>query len=414
MTPATPAGRGDPLHLGRPVLVAPDKLKGTATAPEVAAALARGLTAAGAAVELCPVADGGDGTVAALLAAGARPLTVPAQDALGRDGVATVALRGDEAVVELAEVCGLARLDVPAPLDSGTTGLGLVLRGLLDRGVRDVVVGLGGSASTDGGLGLLAALGARAIDATGAEVPPTGRGLLDVVDLDVGGLRTDGLRVRIACDVDAPLHGPDGAAPTFAAQKGATPAEVDRLDAALVRWGTVLHRVLGREVATVPGAGAAGGTAAALLALGGQVVPGAATVLEAVGFDAALARAGLVVTGEGRWDATSLRGKAPGEVVRRAAARGVPVVVVAGQVAAGAPVPSGVVAVVSLTEVAGSVEAAQAEPLDVLERVGRRIGEGLGAGVGTRSEVSVGAPSGASVGRRRRTAPHWGDGARPR
>lgn len=359
------------------VLLASDKYKGSASASEVVEALARGIATGAPRAEVvrCPIADGGDGTVDALLASGHEPLTVPSADTFGRDSTGVVAARGSQAVVELASLCGLAvageRVD---PLAASSRGVGHTVRQVLDWGFRDVIVGLGGSASTDGGLGFLMALGARAEDRDGQPVTPDGHGLMRVARIDLDEIwlpaRT---RLRVACDVDAPLHGPDGAAVTFGPQKGASPGEVADLDRALARWGSLLAGATGRDVTQVPGAGAAGGVGAALLAIGAEVVSGSGLVLDAVGFDDHVRAASLVVTGEGAWDSQSMRGKGPGEVMRRAGAAGVPVVLVAGQVQPGSTDGLRLAAVHSLTQVAGSVAAATAAVATLLERVGATI-----------------------------------------
>lgn len=322
----------------RRVLVAPDKFKGCLPAVQVAAAVARGLRRVHADLEVVelPVADGGDGTVDAALSAGWTEVRCPATGPTGEPTTARYARRGDRAVVELAAVVGLdllpdGRLD---PLGASTRGLGLVVRHALGAGVTELVLGLGGSASTDGGAGLVQALGARLLDADGRELPPGGAALADLASVDLDGLRSRlaGVRVLVASDVTSPLLGPDGAAAVFGPQKGADPAQVAQLDAALARWAAVVAAATGTDHAARPGAGAAGGTGfAALALLGGEMRSGIELVLDLVGFDARLAGASLVVTGEGSLDAQSLAGKAPVGVLDRARAAGVPVVVVAGR-----------------------------------------------------------------------------------
>lgn len=322
----------------RRVLVAPDKFKGCLPAVHVAAALARGLRRVQADLDVVelPVADGGDGTVDAALSAGWTVVHAPATGPTGAPSTARYARRGDRAVVELAAVVGLdlmprGRLD---PLRASTHGLGLVVGHALDAGVRELVLGLGGSASTDGGAGLVQALGARLLDDDGRDLPPGGAALADVaaVDLDALRARLAGVRVLVASDVTSPLLGPDGAAAVFGPQKGADPAQVAQLDAALARWAAVVAAATGTDHAARIGAGAAGGTGfAALALLGGEMRSGIELVLDLVGFDTRLAGASLVVTGEGSLDAQSLAGKAPVGVLDRARAAGVPVVVVAGR-----------------------------------------------------------------------------------
>jgi glycerate kinase len=353
----------------RLILVAPDKFKGSASAAEVASALARGIaTVPGVGAVTCPIADGGDGTVEVLLAAGYRGLALPGADALRRPTTTTVAVGGPHVVIELADVCGLARFDHLEPVRSGTTGLGTTLRAVLDLGYRDVTIGLGGSASTDGGIGLLVGLGASVTDVDGQPVTPDGAGLLRARHLDLGGVRLPfGTRLRLACDVDAPLHGPRGAAVMFGPQKGLTPADIEAFDEALVGWGRLLTTASGREIASVPGAGAAGGVGAAGLAVGATVIGGADFVFEAIDFHRHLGRASVVVTGEGSWDEQSTRGKGPGRVVAEARRSGLPVALVTGRLTATA---DGVARAWSLTQIAGSSVRAQSEARNLLEQLG--------------------------------------------
>ena len=242
------------------------------------------------------------------------------------------ARRGDTAVVEMADACGLERLPggVRAASTASSRGLGEVMAAALDAGCRELVVGIGGSASTDGGAGLLAALGA----VTSPAVPDGGAALAGVAALALDGLHPglDGARVVVACDVDNPLTGPDGAAAVYGPQKGATPAEVESLDAALGHWADVVARSSGADRRDDPGAGAAGGVGFALVAaLGAELRPGIALLLDLLGFADRVAGADLVVTGEGSLDVQSLRGKAPVGVAAAAGAAGVPVVAVCGR-----------------------------------------------------------------------------------
>jgi glycerate kinase len=320
------------------VLLAPDKFKGCLTAVAVADALAAGLLRERPGLEVVrlPVADGGDGTVAAALSAGYTAVDAPAEGPTGVPRTARYARLGDRAVVELAAVVGLDLLPGgrPDPLGASTFGLGLVLRHALDAGVREVVLGLGGSASTDGGAGLVQALGARLRDGEGHELPRGGAALARLVTLDVAELRRRlaGVRVLVASDVTHPLLGPDGAAAVFGPQKGATPADVVQLDAALGTWAAVVGATTETDRSGAAGAGAAGGTGfAALALLDGEMRSGIELVLDLVGFDAHLPGAALVVTGEGSLDEQSLAGKAPVGVLARARPTGVPVVAVAGR-----------------------------------------------------------------------------------
>ncbi len=327
------------------VVVAPDSFKGSLSAAEVARALADGVLAAlpDARVTLLPMADGGEGTLAALAAAWGVPTrTVATLDAIGRPTTARWATSPDGAVgvVELAEASGLPGVaDVPLqPLDAHTRGVGSLAAAVLDAGVTEVLVCLGGSASTDGGAGFLTGLGARLLDAAGNPVPDGGRGLLDAVALDLDGLHPRAREVswRVAVDVTNPLTGPRGAAAVYGPQKGATPADVVALDDGLGRWAALLERETGRATSELPGAGAAGGVPAALVAvLGAELEPGAGMIASAIGLPAALADADLVLTGEGSFDTQSVQGKVADGIARVAAASPArpPVVVVAGRVA---------------------------------------------------------------------------------
>ena len=334
------------------IVIAPDKFKGSLAAAEVAAALAAGLRdaldQAGAQAELItiPVADGGDGTVDAAVAAGFARVPVTATGPTGQPVSTGYARRDDLALVELATVCGLERLPGGQlePLVSSSFGVGEVMRRALAAGARELVLALGGSASTDGGAGMLQALGAQVLGPRGEPLGRGGGALGDVTELDLTALVQSGLvpsgldpaagaaQVTLAVDVQNPLTGPDGAAAVFGPQKGATPEQVTRLDDALRRWAGLVARATGHDWSQAPGAGAAGGVGfAALAVLGAQQRSGIDMILDLVGFDAALDGADLVVTGEGSLDTQSLAGKAPVGVARAAAARGIPVVAVAGR-----------------------------------------------------------------------------------
>jgi glycerate 2-kinase len=321
------------------VVVAPDKFKGSATAAEAAAALAAGLRAAQPDLEIVevPVADGGDGTVAAALAAGFTPVRTVAEGPLGQPVETTFGLRDGTAVIELADVDGLCRLPAsgPAPLRASTYGVGQVLAAALDSGATTIVLGIGGSATTDGGAGMVQALGVRLTDERGHDLGRGGAALAKLAVIERAGLdrRVHATRLLVACDVENPLLGQSGAAAVFGPQKGANPDDVVVLERALTRWAALTRSVTGLDVANVPGAGAAGGTGFAALAyLGARLVPGANLVLDLIGFDTSMTGAGLVITGEGSLDRQTLAGKAPVGVARAAGRRGVPVIAVAGRV----------------------------------------------------------------------------------
>jgi glycerate kinase len=328
-----------------PVVVAPAPFKGALSAASAARAIAAGLRLAvpGAETRMVPVADGGEGTLDALVtAAGGRRRPLVVSDPLGRPVEAGVGeLPGGAAVVELAQASGYERLtpDERDPEATTTRGTGELIRAALDMGARRILVGLGGSATTDGGLGLAVALGVRALDAAGRELPGRGADTGRVARLDLSGRdpRLAATAIRVACDVvDAPYHGPGGAARVFGPQKGAGPEAVERLDAGLANLAAAIREATGVDVQGVPGAGAAGGAAGGLVALlGATLEPGAPLVLEAVRLEERLEGAALCVTGEGRLDATSLEGKAPVAVAAACARRRVPCVALCGEVGLG-------------------------------------------------------------------------------
>lgn len=323
------------------VVIAPDSFKESLGSPEVAAAIERGWLrgAPGSTCVTVPLADGGEGTVEALVAAtGGRVERREVTGPLGTPVLAELGVLGGPgpltAVVEVAAATGLGLVH-PQHRDAiraSSYGTGELVAAALDLGARRIILGLGGSASTDGGAGLVRALGMRLLDADGHEVTGGGGDLGSVVDIDTAGLHT-GLadcEVVAACDVDNPLTGPRGAAAVYGPQKGADPEEVEILDRHLEHFAAVVAAG-NMSAPETPGAGAAGGIGFAVLALmGGRLRPGFEIVAEAVGLDDRLEGADLVITGEGRLDAQSLAGKAPVGVMRRARSRGIPVVALAG------------------------------------------------------------------------------------
>jgi len=398
------------------IVIAPDKFKGSLPAAQVASAVAAGLRAAldfKAELITVPVADGGEGTVDAAVAAGFERVPVTAAGPLGPAGdpvLASYARRGEVAVVELACVCGLARLPGgrPAPLIASSFGAGEVLRAALEAGASRIIFGVGGSASTDGGAGLLQALGARVLDTRREPIGFGGAALRDVASLDLTGLHPalrptvppsaappsaappsavppsaappsaapPSATLTLAADVDNPLTGPDGAAEVYGPQKGASPAEVAVLAAGLRRWAAVVAAETGTDTSLAAGSGAAGGVGfAARAVLGAESRAGIGLMLGLAGFDAALAGADLVITGEGSLDTQSLAGKAPVGVARAAARLGIPVVAVAGrstltdrQLAA-----AGIAAVYPLSDLEPDPERCRAEASTLLRRVGQMI-----------------------------------------
>ncbi|TVZ81721.1 glycerate kinase [Streptomyces sp. BK340] len=370
----------------RRVLIAADKFKGSLTAVQVAERVTAGLrrVVPGLDVEALPVADGGDGTVDAAVAAGFERREIRVAGPLGQEVTAAFALRGDTAVVEMAEASGLQRLPagVFAPLTASTYGSGELLRAALDAGARTIVFGVGGSATTDGGAGMLSALGARFLDEDGEPVSPGGGGLAELARADLSGLdpRLSTVELVLASDVDNPLTGPKGAPAVYGPQKGASPDDVAALDAALAHFAKVLETAVGpraAEHAAAPGAGAAGGIGYGALLLGARFRPGIEVMLDVLGFAPALDRAGLVITGEGSLDEQTLHGKAPAGVAAAARAAGKDVVAVCGRLALPEEAlhRAGIGRAYPLTSVEPDVAKCIADAGPILERVAERIGQ---------------------------------------
>ena len=364
------------------VLIASDKFKGSLTAAQVADAVGDGVRRArpDAHVESVPVADGGDGTVAAALAAGFDLVPVVASGPTGEPVHTGFARRADVAVVEMADVAGLVRLPggIPAPLTASSRGVGEVVAAAVTAGCHTIVLGIGGSASTDGGAGLLAGLGARLLDGNGEPVPDGGAALTRIASIDLAAVRElmDGVHLVLASDVDNPLTGPKGAAAVYGPQKGAGPEEVRELDDALTHFADIVAATTGVDHRCHAGAGAAGGTGfAALAVLGAEFRPGVALVLELVGFDDRVSDADLVVTGEGALDEQTLHGKAPAGVAAAARAAGVRVVAVCGrnQLTADALRAAGIAAAYALTDIEPDVARCLADPVPLLVRLGELI-----------------------------------------
>jgi glycerate kinase len=327
------------------LLIAPDSFKGTLDPTSVATALADGWRRARPLdeIRLVPLADGGEGTLEALKAAGNEWLELPAhaRDPLGRPLRATFLRRDETGIVELASASGLSRIepDERDALAASTFGTGQVIAAAIGLGVRDLVLGLGGSATTDGGSGLLTALGARFLDDGGQDLPPGGGALARLARIDLGELSPllAEVRLTIASDVTNPLLGPSGAAATYGPQKGADAPQVETLEHNLAHYADLLEQASGHQVRDVPGTGAAGGTTAGLLAIADRfasfaIRPGVAVVMELTGFEAALADADLVLTGEGRVDAQTGFGKTAQGVALRAKASGKPCICFGGGV----------------------------------------------------------------------------------
>ncbi|WP_049580666.1 glycerate kinase [Streptomyces sp. SBT349] len=369
------------------VLIAADKFKGSLTAAEVAEHVTVGIRAVrpAAVVESLPVADGGDGTVEAAVAGGFVPVEAEVTGPLGLPVLASFALRDEVAVVEMAQASGL-RLLPPftfAPMTATTYGTGELIAAALDAGARTVVLGIGGSATTDGGAGMLTALGASLLDADGDPLPYGGGPLRELATADLSGLdpRLKDTEFVLASDVDNPLTGPRGAAAVYGPQKGADPVEVEALDTALANFARVLERTAGArpgEYAGAPGAGAAGGVGfGALVGLGATFRAGIEVLLDVLGFDAALARADVVITGEGSLDEQTLHGKAPAGVAAAARAAGKRVLAVCGRLAIDEEAlrGAGIERAYPLAEIEPDPRASMANAGPLLERVARRLAE---------------------------------------
>ncbi|MEU3861080.1 glycerate kinase [Streptomyces sp. NPDC028722] len=368
----------------RRVLIAADKFKGSLTAVQVAERVTAGLrrVVPDLEAEALPVADGGDGTVDAAVAAGFERREVRVAGPLGQEVTAAFALRDGTAVVEMAEASGLQHLPagVFAPLTASTYGSGELLRAALDAGARTIVFGVGGSATTDGGAGMLSALGARFLTEAGDPVPPGGGGLAALARADLSGLdlRLASVELVLASDVDNPLTGPKGAPAVYGPQKGATPDDVAVLDAALAHFAEVLEATAGpraAEYAAAPGAGAAGGIGFGALLLGARFRPGIEVMLDVLGFAPALERASLVITGEGSLDEQTLHGKAPAGVAAAARAAGRTVVAVCGRLTLPdeALLRAGIERAYPLTSVEPDVARCIAEAGPILEQIAAHI-----------------------------------------
>lgn len=379
------------------IVIAPDSFKESLSALEAACAIEAGFREIfpEAVYVKVPVADGGEGTVDALTAAtDGRRVALQATGPLGRPVDAFYGLSGGAdpiAVIEMAAASGL-ELVAPGerdPLLATSRGTGELIRAALDAGARRFILGVGGSATNDGGAGMLQALGVGLLDAHGAQLAPGGAALAALDRIDVSGLdpRVKDCVFEVACDVSNPLVGPQGASAIFGPQKGATPEMVARLDANLRHYASVIARDLGQGVADVPGAGAGGGIAAAMLVfLHGRLRPGSEIVTDAVGLDAAVRDADLVVTGEGRIDGQTVNGKTPVGVARVARRHGKPVIAIGGCLAndAHAVHAHGIAATFSTVMKAGTVAEALAGARFNLHSAARNIAAAVKLGIDLR------------------------------
>lgn len=322
------------------IVIAPDSWKESLSALDVARAIEDGFREIFPTAEYVslPVADGGEGTVEAMVAAsGGRIINVTVRGPLGEPVAAFYGLSGDgkRAIIEMAAASGLERVPPASrnPRITTSWGTGELIRHALDYGVEHIIIGIGGSATNDGGAGMLQALGVRLLDRRGVSLQQGGAALAELARIDASGIdpRLAACRVEVACDVTNPLTGPDGASAVFGPQKGATPEMVQELDRALAHFATLIFRDLNKSVSTLAGGGAAGGMGAALWAFcGGVLRPGCEIVTEALNLDTLVADASLVITGEGRIDSQTIHGKVPGGVARVAKRYGLPVIGIAG------------------------------------------------------------------------------------
>jgi len=369
------------------IVIAPQEFKGSLTASQAAAAMAEGARRAlpEAKLETIPMADGGPGTVESVVAAaGGQTATATVQDPLGRPVAAQWGIvDGQTAVMEMAAAAGLWRLteEERDPQVTSTYGVGQLVLAALDAGCRRLIVGLGGSATNDGGAGMAAALGVRFLDAEGSQLPPGGAALARLEGIDASGLdqRLRGCEVIAASDVTNPLCGPEGASLVYGPQKGASPEAAGELDAALRSYGEIVERELGVSVLDTPGAGAAGGLGAGLIAfLGARIEPGVEVVARTVRLGERLRGADLVLTGEGRLDGQTGYGKTVAGVARITRAEGVPVIAVAGSLGQGweRVLKLGVEGVEPIVPRSGTLEEAMARPAEMLAATTERAVNG--------------------------------------
>ncbi|TFD76088.1 glycerate kinase [Cryobacterium sp. Sr8] len=372
------------------IVVAPDKFRGSLSAPDVVAFLEAGLHSVdpGLEIDRAPVADGGEGTLDAAVGSGFTPQVATVTGPTGLPLQAAFAVRGEEAVIEMATASGLAALPdgVPDALRATSRGTGELIAAALAQGCTHIILGIGGSAGTDGGAGLLSGLGARLLDDAGAVLPDGGGALARLAKVDLSGLdpRLASARITLASDVDNPLLGATGAAAVFAPQKGAGPADVELLESALMNYSRVLAAEIGAVALTAteaPGSGAAGGVGYAVLAvLGGERRAGIDVVLEFTGMQTRVAGATLVITGEGCLDHQSLGGKAPVGVAQAAARAGVPTIAVCGQstLTPEELIDAGFDRTYALTDLEPDTDRCMSEPGPLLTRIGALIATRLG------------------------------------
>ncbi|MDR0479522.1 MAG: glycerate kinase [Burkholderiaceae bacterium] len=382
------------------IVIAPDSYKESLSAPAVADRIEAGFRAVFPCADYVkvPLADGGEGTVDALVAAArGRKVVLTVTGPLGRPVPAVYGLIDapqPSAVIEMAAASGLALVPPSQrnPMQTTSRGTGELIRAALDAGATQFIIGIGGSATNDGGAGMVQALGARLLDQQGLPIGPGAQGLADLARIDASGLdaRLARCRVEVACDVDNPLTGPQGASAIFGPQKGATPSMVEQLDVYLAHYASLIERDLGSSVAAVPGAGAAGGMGAALLAfLRARIRPGIELVMETLGLAAIVRDADLVITGEGRIDAQTVHGKTPIGVARMARRYGKPVIAIAGSLSRDAGVVSahGIDALFAALHRIGTLEEALRQAGDNVETAARNVAAAIKTGMEMRGQA---------------------------
>ena len=364
-------------------LVAMDSFKGNFSSYEAGSVVRSGILEAApdAQVQIVPIADRGEGTVEATVTGlGGEYVDAPATDALGRPVTARFGVAGRIAVIEMAAASGLPLIEKPLRNAKAATtyGTGELIRAALDRGCRDFIIGLGGSATTDGGHGMARALGVRFLDAAGHDIGNGGGALGELASIDLSGLdaRIRDCTFRIACDVENPLCGEHGSAAIFGPQKGATPEDVALLDRNLAHYARVLADTIGHDYANVPGAGAAGGLSMGFMAFcGGKLEQGIDLVLDTIGFDEQAREADILISGEGATDYQTAYGKAPVGVCRRGAKYGKPGFIISGTLGRDydAVYQSGVTSVVSTIVSAMTNEEAIAQSETLLRKAAVRL-----------------------------------------
>lgn len=382
------------------IIIAPDKFKHALTSVEAAAAIKQGLQKANPSWELqeIPLADGGEGTVAAITyALKGEVKKVKVTGPLGKPVLAEyglVTVNGEkQGIIEMAQAAGLHLVAKNEPLKATTYGVGELMAAALNDGCRKLIVGLGGSATTDGGVGLVQALGGLFLNEKGQQIKPGGEGLLELARINLTKLdpRLAKTKITVACDVDNPLYGPQGAAYIYAPQKGASPQEVKLLDKALRHLAKITKQDLGVDIGKWPGGGAAGGLGAGLKAfLGAQIQSGTDLILKTVKFQEQIKSADLIVTGEGRFDMQSLRGKLPVGIAKAAQEKGIPVLVLAGAIAKESLAhlkKFGITAVFSINFELISLEEAQKQTFANLKAAAYQVGYLLNACQGFKEEV---------------------------